>query len=104
MPSHPKVETTLIKNRRFMGDTTFVYQGQTHESILFEVRELFERDDQEEGYFEQEFSGIEIYAKDIGLVYYRKEITSELIIEYQLVDQYPMTELEEKFENLLEEK
>lgn len=94
-PLDPGATTTLIKNRRFLGDTTFVYKDKIYDAVRFEVRELLEYD--KEGVFEKEYSGTEIYAEDLGLVYYRKEISPELTLEYALADRYPMAQLEELF-------
>ena len=93
------VSTTLIKNRRFLGDTTFVYQGETYPAIQFYVKELIEQ--RAEGSLELEYDGVEIYAKDIGLVYYKKEIQEGFTQEYALAKTYPMTDLEAKFKQLL---
>ena len=96
-PSNPNATTTLIKNRRYLGKTTYPYQGEELNCVLFEVKELFEYDDTKEGYFEQEVDGIEIYAKNIGLVYYKKSIGEEVMLEYGLRDQYEMKVLEDQF-------
>ena len=100
-PIDPPTSTTLIKNRRYLGDTTITIDAKQYDCVAFEVRELLEQD--QEGYFEQEFKGMEFYAKGIGLIYYKKEITKEISLEYQLADRYPMTTLEEKFRKILEQ-
>ena len=94
-PSDPSTTTTLIKNRRYLGDTTFVHRNQAYECVAFEVRELVEVES--EGVLEQEFDGVEFYAKGIGLVYVKKQVTDELSFEYALADRYPMDTLEQKF-------
>lgn len=99
-PSDPGATMTLIKNRRFLGDTTLTAGGETYTGIAFEVRELFERE--KNGVFEQEFSGLELYAKGVGLVYYKKEVTENLVLEYYLADRYSMTELEDQLRRRLE--
>jgi hypothetical protein len=92
MPSSPGATTTLIKNRRYLGDTVYVFKNQERQAVVFEVKELFEIDDENEGFFEQQFSGREVYAKGIGLVYFRKEIAKGMKIEYALRDRYPLDE------------
>jgi hypothetical protein len=94
-PLDPGARTTLIKNRRYLGDTTFIYKEKTYDAVRFEVRELLEYD--KEGVFEKEYAGTEIYAEGLGLVYYRKEISPDLTLEYALADRYPMERLEELF-------
>ena len=94
-PLDPGAVTRVIKNRRFAGDTTFAYKGNTHDAVVFDVRELIEYD--KEGVLEQEFRSVEIYAEDLGLVYYRKDIAPDFHLEYRLSDRYPMKQLEEKF-------
>lgn len=97
----PKTTTGLIKNRRYAGDTTFVFDDKRHDAVIFKVRELLEHD--QEGVFEQEFATEEWYAEGLGLVYYRKEITDDLVLEYRLAERYPMTQLEELFRQKMEQ-
>lgn len=86
---------SLIKNRRYLRDTTFVFEKQSYPAQLFELRELISHD--QEGVWEQEYQGQEIYAKGLGLVYYSKKVTEALELSYRLAKRYPMTVLEEKF-------
>lgn len=95
LPSEPSSVYTLIRNRQYIGDTTWTYQGQTYDAMRIYVRELI--DLEKDGHTEHEFDGEEIYAKGLGLVYYRKNVTNEFITEYHLVDRYPMEELERRF-------
>lgn len=94
-PVNPEIVTTLIKNRRYEGDTTYTYKGVPYPCKRFSVRELVSID--QEGVLEQAFSGEELYAKGLGLVYLKKVITKELMFEYELADRYPMDSLEQKF-------
>jgi hypothetical protein len=94
--------TTLIKNRRYTGDTTFVFQEKTYDCVVFEVKELLEHD--QEGFFEQEFDGVEWYAKGLGLVYSKKTITPTFILEYRLANRYPMERLEALFKKSLSDQ
>ena len=87
--------TRLIRNRSYVSDTSFVFEGRGHPAVKFLVREKVESFD--EGFVEHEFNTHEIYAESLGLVYYRKEVTPQLVIEYQLTDTYPMSDLEAKF-------
>lgn len=94
-PADTTARYTLIKNRRFAGDTTIVFQGKTHPAVQFHLRELFAFD--QNGVLETEYDSKEIYAKDIGLVYYRKDISEGVVLEYRLADCYPMAQLEARF-------
>jgi hypothetical protein len=96
MPSDSGAVTSLIRNRQFMGDTSVVYQGERYDAVNFYVRELI--DIENEGHTEHEYDGWEIYAKGLGLVYTRKNVADDFVIEYELQDRYPMTELETRFE------
>lgn len=91
----PPSSTTLIRNRRYNGKTAYTFKGQQYECVAFDVRELV--DDFNNGHWEREYSMVELYAKGIGLVYYRKEIEENFILEYELVDRYSMKTLEEKY-------
>ena len=96
----PEKFTRLIRNRSFGGDTTYQFQGKNYAAVQLNLKEKVETYD--EGFVEHDFNGIEIYAEDIGLVYYRKNVTPDLIIEYELKDRYPMKILEEKFGKAIE--
>ena len=87
--------THLIRNRQYLGDTTITYRDQTYDAVRFYVRELV--DIEKDGHAEHEFDGLEIYARGLGLVYFRKNITDDFKTEYRLVDRFPMTELERRF-------
>lgn len=94
-PNETGSTTTLIKNRRYLGDTTYTVQGKTYEAVRFEVRELVEDNSVTEGSIEPRFDGEEIYAKGIGLIYYRKNLGAQSIA-YELTDRYSMEKLEQK--------
>ena len=91
---NPTTVTSLIKNRQYLRDTTYVFRDSTYEAALFYVRELIDVED--EGHVEQEFDGTEIYAKGLGLVYFKKNITTGFVTEYRLEDRYPMEDFEGK--------
>jgi hypothetical protein len=102
-PNETASTTTLIKNRRYLGDTTYTLGGETYEAVRFEVRELVEDNSATEGSIEPRFDGEEIYAKGIGLVYYRKDLGAQSIA-YELADRYPMEKLEQKAAERLKQK
>ncbi len=99
-PDEPHLVTTLIKNRRYVGDTTFVFKKKKFPGVAFEVKELVELDDKEQGGMEPQWDGKEIYAKNIGLVFYEKQL-GETPLTYALFDRYPMTVLEKKFKQMM---
>jgi len=78
----PDKRTTLIRNRRFTNDTVAQVMGQQREGIWFHVAEVAEFD--EEGILEVEMQGRELYIKDIGLSYLKKQINPEISLEYEL--------------------
>lgn len=94
-PSDPGATMELIKNRRYLRDTTIVFQGKKYDALLFELKELVAYD--KEGVLEQQYAGQEIYAKGLGLVYYSKQVSEALHLKYRLKERYPMERLEEKF-------
>lgn len=99
-PSDTSIFTRLVRNRRYLGDTSFVYKNKSYPSVIFEVKELAEN--YNEGFLEHEFSGMEIYAQNIGLVSFKKVISDDLKMEYSLFDTYSMSALEEKFKQQIQ--
>ncbi|MCB0628175.1 MAG: hypothetical protein KDD15_00535 [Lewinella sp.] len=94
LPNEMGRTTTLIKNRRYLGETKYEFQGETYDAIRFEVRELIEDVSVTEGSIEPQFDGEEIYALDLGLVYYKKNLGGQTIA-YELADRYSMEQLEQ---------
>jgi len=97
---NPMITTTLIRNRRYIGETKYTYQSKIFDCIEFHLNELI--DDFNNGHFEKEYEGTELYAKGMGLVYYKKVI-DKMVLEYGLVDVYPMEKFEQKFKASLNE-
>ncbi len=98
---NPQQKLRLIRNKHFMGDDTYMYKGETIDCVRFLVKELLEIE--EVGFQELKYTGTELYAKGIGLVYYNKKIDGQIVQEYELVDQYDMQVLEERFRKSIEE-
>ena len=98
----PLQTTTLIRNRRYIGKEQITWQGKPLDCAIFEVKELV--DDFKEGHLEKQYPGLEYYAKGIGLIYYKKEISDNFVLEYELADRYPMQQLEQKFRQQMENK
>lgn len=91
---------TLVRNRQFGGDTTFVFEGKDVPAIRMNTVELVEHTT--EGTLPLEFPGEEWYAEGLGLVYLKKDINPKWKMAYELVDVYPMKKFEEKFRVKLE--
>ncbi len=92
---NPTQKVRLIRNRHFMGDASYTYKGKTIDCVRFFVKELIEVE--EEGFQELSFQGTELYAKNLGLVYYNKTLDGKVVQEYELVDRFPMEELERRY-------
>lgn len=90
----PLHRISLTRNRQYREKTTFAFRGKRLPAIVFDLRELI--DDERVGHLEREYTGMEVYAEGIGLVYYRKEIGDDMVLEYQLKDIYPMADFEKK--------
>ena len=95
----PPITTTLIRNRKYAGSTKYTYGGKEYDCVVFELKELVDNFDN--GHLEREFKGMEIYAKGLGLVYYKKEIDTNFVLEYALKDTFSMQELESRYRNTL---
>lgn len=72
----------LQRRRSFIGDTSWQWKGETVPGIRFKTKDQLETE--EVGWTTSAWTGEEIYAKNIGLVYYRREISKQLIIEFEL--------------------
>ena len=72
----------LQRRRRFAGDTTWEMHGKTIPAIRFRTDDTFETE--RDGWTSTAWSGEEIYARGIGLVYYRRKISDELSLEFSL--------------------
>ena len=73
----------LQRRRRFAGDTTWTSDGKTIPAVRFRTEDTFETE--EAGWTSSTWSGEEIYAKGIGLVYYKRKISEEMVLEFELV-------------------
>jgi hypothetical protein len=86
---------TLVRNRQYDRDTTFMFNGKMYPAVRFNLRELV--DHETSGHLELEYDGEEIYAEGIGLVYFKKNISKEWQMAYVLSDEYDMPTFETKF-------
>lgn len=72
----------LQRRRRFAGDTTWEIKGKSIPAIRFMTDDTFETE--RDGWTSSAWSGEEIYAKGIGLVYYKRKISDQLSLEFSL--------------------
>lgn len=89
-------QITLTRNRRFLGDTSFHYQGRSWPGVVFSLIESIELEHPQQGYFEQQLQGREGYAKGLGLFFYGKAPKGQVPIIFSLQNRYPMSDLEKK--------
>ena len=78
----------LERRRQFMGDTTWNWNGKTLPAIRFKVQDKFETE--QVGWTTSGWKGEEIYAEGLGLVYYRRNISEHMILEFELDEQRPV--------------
>jgi len=76
------VRVILNKKRRVTGREMFYFEGEEVPAVRIETREVLETET--EGFTTTEWTGTEIFAQDIGLVYYRKKINEQFTLEYTL--------------------
>lgn len=91
----------IIRNRRYLGQEHYNYNGKEIDCAVFEIKELYEIES--DGVQTFEFRGKEYYGKGIGLVYQRKAM-GENVQELKLVNQFSMEELEKKAGRVLKSK
>lgn len=97
LPSQPHGSTTILINRQFQGDTTYLFQEEEYPAIHFSLSGAVDQRDSIIGDIEPRFTGSEIYAKGLGLVFYARDYGAGApSFQHQLVDRYPMTELEKQ--------
>lgn len=96
-PKDSTVETTLTRNRRFIQNTSYEYKNKNYDAVEFEMKEEQSEKNLKKGGFAHVYTIQEIYAKDLGLVFTKREITAGNFIEMRLADVYTMKDLEAKF-------
>ena len=81
--SGAQVTYELIRNRRFTGYEDFSVLGDNKHCAKFRLEENIISD--LDGSIEMKTTGVEYYASDIGLVFRRRQVHDELIIEQKLL-------------------
>lgn len=83
-PSDPELKYTLVRNRRYVGDTTFLFKGVEVPAIILNVKELLETE--QEGRQTFEYEKIEVYAKGLGLATSKMIYDDTVRTAFSLVD------------------
>lgn len=98
---YPNGHLELSRDRKFVGDAAYSFKNKSYDCIEFQIAE--EMSDFNDGHLEKEYQGKELYAKKLGLIYYRKEIDENFVLEYELRDTFSMAKFEEKFKQYIGE-
>ncbi|MDX1406598.1 MAG: hypothetical protein R3330_00650 [Saprospiraceae bacterium] len=93
--SEDSVRVILTKERQIVETLLYPLQGEQVPAVRCSVTETLETETQ--GFTESTWQGTEIYGQDIGLIYYKKEISEQFVMEYSLVDRMSF----EEFRSLL---
>jgi len=72
----------LQRRRQFVADTTWTFEGKKVEAIRVKTEDTFETE--RDGWTTSKWAGQEVYAKQIGLVYYKRQISPALKLEFSL--------------------
>jgi hypothetical protein len=101
-PQDPYHIVHLTRNRSYVSDTTWTFNGRQVDAIKLRVREELEDKYAAQspsiykGSLTLRYDGYEIYARDIGLVYYRKDFDNGPPVVYQLTLRTTMAAIEEQ--------
>jgi len=72
----------LQRRRRFLEDTTWALKGKDIPAVRFRTEDTFETE--RDGWTSSTWTGEEIYALGVGLVYYKRRISEQLSLEFEL--------------------
>lgn len=86
-PVTDSVRIILTRNRSVTGRGTYEVLGQEVESVFVSVDDVLETET--EGFTTSEWKGTEVYAFHMGLVYYKREINADFVLEYRLAEIIP---------------
>lgn len=89
------LEYSVLRNKHFLGFTTYSFKGQEYDCVKLGIREETKVGSPEEGYQTFKAYTEELYAKNLGLVYYKKNIDNVRTLEYGLADTLSMQALEQ---------
>lgn len=88
--------TTLTRNRRYLSETTFEFQGKKYDAILLETKEEEYNNRRDIGGIKSNTRQEEVYVKGIGWGSTRRFMGALGAVEMRLVNIYTMAELEKK--------
>lgn len=97
IPGETGTSIALKRERKYIAMSEYPYKGERLECAIFKTLEHIEHFVVDDGYLEPSFPGVEIYAKGLGLVYYKKQLSKDVNIEYELYAIYSMDEFEKKY-------
>lgn len=97
IPGEEGTSIALKRERNFIAMGEYTFGEERLDAAIFKTLENIEHFVVDDGYLEPSFPGVEIYAKGIGLVYYKKQLSKEVNIEYELHARYTMEEFEKKY-------
>jgi len=98
---YPNGHLELSRDRKFKGDAAYSFKNKSYDCVEFQTDELMS--DFNDGHLEKKYQGKELYAKKLGLIYYKKEIDENFVLEYELRDTFSMAKFEEKFKQYISE-
>lgn len=76
------VRVILTRRRVIDRVGTYPFEGEERPAIFVKTTEVLETET--EGFTETVWNGIEIYVQNVGMVYYKKEISELMELEYRL--------------------
>jgi hypothetical protein len=91
-PGATGVTTIVSLDRLYRGDTSLTVMGEVVDAIIFDLYGQVSQRDAELGDISPTFSGYEIYARDLGLVEYRRSLGEGGDAGAKLVRRIPMAE------------
>jgi len=81
-PGPDSIRVILTRLRRYTGTEEFSLGGKAYPALRYVVEETLETET--EGFTTTTWQTVEVYAKGLGLVYYKKDVNPDLVLEYRL--------------------
>jgi hypothetical protein len=78
------LHVVLERRRRYMGPVDWRMDGKKVKAVRFKTQDKFETE--RDGWTTSMWWGEEVYAKDIGLVYYKRVISDQMVLEFELAE------------------
>jgi hypothetical protein len=72
----------LERRRKYMGPASWQFEGKNIPAVRFITEDRLETE--RDGWTTSAWPGEEIYAKGMGLVYYKRAVTEGMMLEYEL--------------------